>query len=423
MPSYKEISKYHQGVMDEYNLRDKMTLSTEVYRCVWREDASRWLIFLRDVNTGREFTHECQILFAASGGLVEPQPCDIPGADTFNGSIFHSARWNHDVSLEGKNVAVIGNGCTATQIVPAIVNRVKSLTQFIRSQHWVFPSANIAYPSWLQWTFRNIPLTMRLHRFQVFLMAENDFRLFPMTKAAAKLRQARRETVDMYMRETAPAKYHDILIPDFEVGCKRRVFDAGYLESLHKENLLLTDSKIEEIVPEGIKTANGIIPTDVIVLATGFQTNKYLWYMEVEGRDGKTVHEHWSKYGGPEAYNTSVMNGFPNFFLLLGPNSVTGHTSALMAAENSVNYALRILKPVLDGNATSVEIKEKAEDDYAQKVQEALRNCVWHAGCKTWYVNDKRWNSMAYPWTQGHFWYRSLFPVWSDWNIKVRQYT
>lgn len=112
MPSYKEISKYHQGVMDEYNLRDKMTLSTEVYRCVWREDASRWLIFLRDVNTGREFTHECQILFAASGGLVEPQPCDIPGADTFNGSIFHSARWNHDVSLEGKNVAVIGNGCT-----------------------------------------------------------------------------------------------------------------------------------------------------------------------------------------------------------------------------------------------------------------------------------------------------------------------
>ncbi|KAL2823789.1 hypothetical protein BDW59DRAFT_162952 [Aspergillus cavernicola] len=113
------------------------------------------------------------------------------------------------------------------------------------------------------------------------------------------------------------------------------------------------------------------------------------------------------------------MNGFPNFFLLLGPNTVTGHTSAVIAAENSVNYALRILKPVLEGSAASVEVKLSAEDTYIEKVQTALRNTIWHAGCNSWYINDKSWNAMGYPWSQAHFWYRSLFPVWKDWDIKI----
>ncbi|KAJ0374228.1 hypothetical protein COL922a_014232, partial [Colletotrichum nupharicola] len=112
------------------------------------------------------------------------------------------------------------------------------------------------------------------------------------------------------------------------------------------------------------------------------------------------------------------MNRFPNFFMLLGPNTVTGHTSAIMASENSVNYALRVLKPVLDGSASSVEVKLEAEDTYIQNVQSALKDTVWHSGCNSWYVNGKEWNAMAYPWAQSHFWYRSLFPVWKDWDIK-----
>lgn len=173
---------------------------------------------------------------------------------------------------------------------------------------------------------------MRLHRFHIFLIAENDFRLFPMTKGAAKLRQKRREKVENYMKSTAPAKYHDILIPDFDVGCKRRIFDGGYLESLHNDKLHLMESKILGIQPDGVKTTDGFVPADVIVLATGFQTNTFLPYTQIRGRHG-TVSDHWQRYGGPEAYNCSVMSGFPNFFMLLGPNAATGHTSALMVAE------------------------------------------------------------------------------------------
>ncbi|KAK2812641.1 hypothetical protein FQN50_001287 [Emmonsiellopsis sp. PD_5] len=381
MPSNKEIKEYHDQVLDDYSLESRMTFSTEVTRCIWREDASRWLIYLHDLKTGRRYTHECQILFSASGQLVKPRPCDIPGAETFNGDIFHSARWNHSVDLEGKNVVVLGNGCTATQIVPAIVGKVKSLTQVVRTQHWVFPAINFEYTPVMHWIFQNIPFAMRLHRLLIFSVAESDFRLFPMSKSAARLRAKRRVKVEKYMRDTAPAKYHDILIPDFDVGCKRRIFDSGYLKSLHSDKIHLTDAKIQGIVPEGLKTDKGVIPADVIALATGFHTNEFLPYMEIIGRDGVSVSEHWSQFGGPSAYNCSVMNGFPNFFILLGPNSATGHTSALMAAENTVNYALRVLKPLLDGEAEAMEVKKSAERDYVYWMQDALRKRVWNAGC------------------------------------------
>ncbi|PYH91801.1 dimethylaniline monooxygenase, partial [Aspergillus ellipticus CBS 707.79] len=419
MPASDEIKQYQDDVMKKYHIEEKMTFATEVTRCVWRDDDDRWLLYLRDVQTGRTFTHECQILFAATGMLVEPRPFDVSGVEDFHGSIFHSARWNHDIDLEGKNVIVIGNGCTAAQIVPALAKKVNSLTQIVRSQHWIFPAFNFTYPSFLRWVFRYIPFAMKLHRFHIFLIAENGFRLFPMTKAAARLRESKKKKVEKYMRATAPAKYHDILIPDFEVGCKRRIFDSSdYLQSLHNDNLLLTDAKIEMVVKEGIQTSQGLVPADAIVLATGFQTNKFLPYMDVLGRDGKNLTEHCSEYGGPSAYNCSVLNGFPNFFMLLGPNSATGHTSALMAAENSVNYALRILKPVLEGKASTVEIKLDAEREYVYWMQDALRKRVWNS-CASWYVNEQKWNSSAYPWTQGHYWWRSLFPVWSDWNIKA----
>ncbi|CAI7628562.1 unnamed protein product [Penicillium manginii] len=380
MPSYKEIKSYHDEVVQTYGLRDKMRFCTEVKDCFWREDISRWTMKLHNVATGEITYHECQILFAATGQLVEPKPCDIPGSETFKGSIFHSARWDHNVDLKDKNVIVIGNGCTAAQIVPAIVDRTKSLTQLVRSKHWIFPAPNFTYPRILQWIFRYVPLTMRLHRLHIFLIAERDLRLFPMTKAAGKLRLQRRKRVEKYMRQTAPAKYHDTLIPDFDVGCKRRIFNGGYLESLHNDKLFLQQAKITEITPDGIRTTEKFYPADVIVLATGFQTNKFLPYTEIHGLEG-SISDHWARYDGPGAYNCSVMSGFPNFFLLLGPNAATGHTSALMAAENSVNYALRVLKPILDGKVASMNLKQEAEDSYVYRVQEALHHMVWNAGC------------------------------------------
>lgn len=225
------------------------------------------------------------------------------------------------------------------------------------------------------------------------------------------------------MRSTAPAKYHDMLIPDFEIGCTRRILDSGYLRSLHSENLKLTNESMLEIVPEGVRTKSGVIQADVIVLANGCTTNKFLQNMEIIGKAGSLT-KHWDEFGGAEAYNCSALSGFPNFFILLGPNAATGHTSVIMAAENSVNYALRIIQPVLSKKAGVVELTRQAEQTYVDRIQADLSKTVWNSGCQSWYVRPtekggKSWNAMSYPYSQAHYWYRSVFATWSDWTIQA----
>lgn len=428
-----------------------MSFGVKVESAEWIEETTRWRIIVRDLKTGRVFAHECQFLFAAMGLLVTPRELDVPGASTFEGAIFHSAQWQ-DVDLTGKRVVVFGNGCTGAQIVPSIVGQTQHLTQIVRSKHWVFPPIDKRIPKGTQTLLQYMPGLTLLSRIAVFFLAEKEFRGFYMTSSAERFRERRRRQVEKYMRETAPKKYHDVLIPEFEIGCKRRIFDVGYLESLHAENLTLTDDKAVEIVADGVRLESGaFVPADVIIHANGFETNHYLGDVKVKGRGGITPEEHWESFGGVEAYNCSAMSGFPNFFMLLGrislsmwrrtretatkwntitdgndnigPNSATGHTSAFMASENSINYALRIIKPILDGSASVADVKPDAERKYVNKVQDALSKTVWASGCMSWYIRakpgGKTWNASTYPWTQPYYWWRSLFPVWSDWQYSV----
>ncbi|KAG4431546.1 hypothetical protein IFR05_012981 [Cadophora sp. M221] len=419
LPSNTEIRKYSNNIADKYDLPKKMSFQCDVERCDWRDDVKRWILTIRDLKTDIVFVHECQVLFSAAGQLVQPNDCNIPGAETFRGALFHSARWDHSVSIKDKKVVLIGNGCTATQIVPAIEKDVKHLTQMIRTNHWIFPSTNIKLSPRFLWCLKHIPFAMALQRFLLFCILESELQIFYMTKNGARARKVRRERAESYMRATAPAKYHDMIMPDFEVGCKRRIIDCGYLESLHSDKITLTTDHALEIVPEGICTANGIIEADVIVLATGYKTHEFLDPIKIHGRGGVSLTEHWKNFGGPSAYNCTAMSEFPNFFMLLGPNSATGHTSALMASENMINYALRILKPVFRNQAESVEVRFEAEKSYIHHMQDELMKRVWSAGCKSWYTRgENKWNDVSYPWSQGHFWFRSLFPTYRDWTVK-----
>ncbi|PGG97824.1 hypothetical protein GX51_07136 [Blastomyces parvus] len=419
LPPGEEIKAHQDRVRDKYCLRDKMVLSTDAFRCEWDEESSLWTVYLRDLTTGDEYTHKCQILFTAAGMLPTPRKCDIPGSEKFKGRILHSAEWDSSLDLKDKNVVVLGNGCTALQLVPSILPDVKHLTQIVRSKHWIFPAVNRPYSSRIKWIFRYIPFAMLTYRFLLFLAFESSWPDFKMTKKGAERRKKKRAIAERYVRKNAPAKYHDLLIPDFEVGCKRRTYDSnGYLKSLNAENITLTNEKPLEILPEGVMTDRGLVAADVIVLATGFQAG-FFDGLDIVGRDGLSVKEHWSKYPGPTAYNSGALSGFPNFFMVLGPNAASGHASIIMASENNINYALRILKPVLGGKAEVVELKREAEESYAYKVQAILDKTVFNAGgCQSWYIQDNKWNPIAYPWSQAYMWYRSLFPTWSDWNIQ-----
>lgn len=312
------------GVASKYDLLNKMTFGAKVEKCVWIEERARWRLTIRDLNAGSTYFHECQLLFSATGLFSNPRELDVPGVETFTGPIIHSANWRHDVDLTGKRIVVFGNGCTAAQIVPSIIDKTLHLTQIIRSKHWILPPIDGPSLDVLRWAMRNVPGIQRLLRFLVFMETERQSRLFSMTKAGARARASFREKAETYMRKTAPVKYHELLIPDFEFGCKRRIFDSGYLQSLHSDNLLLTDEAATEILPHGVRIANGeIIEADAIILANGFETSNFLNGIEVIGRGGQSLQEHWDRYGGAEAYNTTSVSGFPNLFILYGRLATT----------------------------------------------------------------------------------------------------
>ncbi|KAJ4424050.1 hypothetical protein N0V82_001297 [Gnomoniopsis sp. IMI 355080] len=423
LPPAEELWEYLNGVAGKYDLHRHMTFGVEVRRAQWIETKARWRLTIVRLENDTEFHHECQFLFGATGQIVRPRELDVPGVETFKGPVFHSSQWRQDVDLTGKKVVVFGNGCTGAQLVATIVRSTKHLTHVARAKHWFLPGMD-AYIDDYTRAFLRVPGVSALSRFLVFIFAEEQLRAFYQNWDSKRYRRNMGEKAEKYMRKTAPEKYHDMLIPDFEVGCKRRIFDPGYLKALHAENLELTNESVQEIVPEGVKMAGGrLIEADVIVACNGFQMQNFLSPIEVIGVGGETAEQHWAKMGGgPEAYNCVAMSGFPNFFAILGPNTLTGHTSAVIASENSVNYALRIIKPLLDGKGTIAEVSPEAERKYVNQVQDALSKTVLATGCGSWYVtkldDGREWNGTVYPWTQGHYWYRCLFPVWKDWHFR-----
>lgn len=318
LPNKDELLNYLIEVAKKYDINSHTSFNTEVERCEWIQETSRWRITACDLKTGKTFYHESQFLFAGSGQLVGPRELDIPGIETFKGAVFHSSAWRDDVDLTDKNVIVIGNGCTGNQIVPSIVGKTKHLTHLVRSKHWIVPGIETDFAETLQFVTKWIPGSMLIQRFAVYLFAERLARSVPMNKTSQRYRYTQAVKLEKFMRSRAPVEYHDMLIPDFQVGCKRRVFDSGYLDCLHRENITLTNEKGLEVVPEGIRTESRTIPADVIVLANGFKTNHMFDNIEVIGRGGETISQHWDSFGGPEAYNTTSMNGFPNFFILVG---------------------------------------------------------------------------------------------------------
>ena len=217
------------------------------------------------------------------------------------------------------------------------------------------------------------------------------------------------------MKKTAPAKYHDILTPHYAVGCKRRVVDGGWFPALHDPRVELTTLPLKSIQPHGVtlgpatdkdesrldssaSTSGKQIPAEIIVLANGFDTGEWIHPLKVLGQNSKSLHDVWQERGGAQGYLGVAMDGFPNFFMIFGPNTATGHSSVILASENMVEYTLRILKPILKGTVAQVDVKHEAEMEWTRVVQENLKKTVFATGgCQNWYQKENGWNSVAYP--------------------------
>ncbi|EJD40432.1 putative monooxygenase [Auricularia subglabra TFB-10046 SS5] len=417
-PPQGEILKYIVSVAESYGLRERTTFRTKCVRATWDDGRKRWRVHLLNLDTGETSVKECKVFITSVGILTEPVPASVT-ADfgAFKGPVFHSARWDHSVDLHGKDVVVIGNGCSANQIVPEVAPAVRSLTQIVRSAQWVRPvRASFKPPGPVaRWAYANVPFAQWMLRLFLACLFEIGFLTFHKNALGKYLRDKNEEDTKAYVRETTPKEYHDILIPKFDIGCKRRVIDSSnYFASLNRENVHLHKTAVREILPNAVRTDAGTHPADVIVLATGFSLLDSYIPFPLIGRDGISIHQHWDSLGGPGAFDTVACAGFPNFLMILGPNTATGHTSTLIAIENIVNLILKLIPPLLDGRKETLEVKAKDEVEFVSGVQKALRARVWN-GCHSWYKMDEGWNMGLYPWSQIHFWWRAAFPHWGAW--------
>ncbi|KAF2030110.1 FAD/NAD(P)-binding domain-containing protein [Setomelanomma holmii] len=465
-PPGAEIVAYYHEVCEKYQITDKIELNTDIEQCKWLEDEQLWEVTLRRMAAGmgdlsakdrakivkekgeatvysETETVKSKVVVSCVGGLVEPRgwPDEIKGIENFKGKMFHSARWDETVDFQDKNVVVVGTGCSSAQLVPRLPKapyNAKSVTQLMRSPPWVVPST--AAPGGDKWweehgptLLKRIPGLKELLRFAIFAGAENQFlKLFPNTPYAEKNRKIYEAKVLKHMRSLVPEKYHDIMTPDYGVGCKRRIFDKKWLQSLNDEKIEVTTQPLNRATETGVVIGPGAtypanikqednpereIPADIIVLANGFDTTRWLHPLKVVGQGGKDLVQLMDERGGAQAYQGTAMDGFPNFFMIFGPNTATGHSSVVMASENMVNYSLKFVRMILNGEARTVNVKKEAEQAFTQEMQDALKDTVWRSGCSSWYFTEGGWNSTVYPYTQIDFWRRCTFPKWSDWNI------
>jgi cation diffusion facilitator CzcD-associated flavoprotein CzcO len=265
-PDQPEILQYIKNVAKKFDVDTHIKVNISWDGAAWQEDTKTWSVRLSNVQTGEKFVQECNILISGIGGLVNPNPCSIPGADTFKGPIAHTARWRKDIVLEDKNVIVVGNGCSGSQVVPAIASKVKNIYHFFRSSQFYFPRRNPTIHPWVKWAFRHVPFFMVFFRYLLFNFLEFTFIQFHTDDRGDRHRRRAKIISDNYVETRAPKEYWDLLKPTYMVGCKRRVFDPGYLGCLHRDNVHLTNDPITKIEPTEVVTKSGKhYPADVIV--------------------------------------------------------------------------------------------------------------------------------------------------------------
>ncbi|KAI1488826.1 monooxygenase [Biscogniauxia mediterranea] len=414
-----EILQYMDDTVDKFDLRRHFHPSVECIGAKWHNDKSKWEVHLKDLKTGIEYSRFASVFVSAVGAISFPRDIKFPGMETFKGPMFHTARWDHSVDYKGKRVAVIGNGCSAAQVVPAVAKDAASVKQYARSGQWFHARPNRNYNAFEKAMFRYMPLWLRWLRLRIFLDADEETTTYFPTPKGLRERQKKEEESRQYIQSKVPEKYWKAIIPTFPLGCKRRIFDPGYLDSLNLPNVELIPEGIKEMNETGIVSASGRRDEyDIIVLATGFQVSQFLTPMHIVGSTGKALHDQWRECRGAQAYLGTYVHNFPNLAILFGPNTFPANNSALFACETQVDYAVKSLfVPLLDRRATVIEVKQSAEDRETNAIHRELANTVFAGDCSNWYIGDYGRNAASWPGLARSFWWATYFPDWSAFNI------
>ncbi|MFM8703017.1 MAG: flavin-containing monooxygenase [Planctomycetia bacterium] len=400
-----EILRYLERIATKHGLMERIRFNTEITRLEWDATARHWR---RTAADGRSFTAD--IVVAGVGGLHVPRVPDIPGLDRFEGPAFHSARWRHDVGLAGRRVAVIGTGASAIQIVPAIVDTVAKLLVFQRTPPWVLPRNDQPVSAMARWSFTWIPGAQRLWRALVYAESEGiaiGFTLWPWLLGVWQ-----RQSLALLAKHVADPLLRKKLTPNYTMGCKRVLLSDDYYPAIARDTVEVSTEQITRIGPRSIITADGAEwPVDVIVLATGFRTFNPAIEIDIRGRGSRRLADDWA--AGPEAYNGLMVAGYPNLFLLMGPNSGLGHNSIVFMLEAQVRYVLSCLRLAESGRFPVIEVRADVQRAFNDRLRRRFTRTVWGQGespwrkpCTTWYRDATGRLSALWPGFSASYWWR-----------------
>ena len=388
-----EILGYLESVAKRSGAEKYVQYSTEVRRLAF--EGGRWRITTAE---GRQ--EVADVVVAATGVLHHPAYPDIEGLETFAGPSFHSAHWDHGVPLDGARVGMIGTGSSAVQITGALAERVGELRLFQRTAQWIMPMTNPAIDAGKQAAYRSDPSAIADVRAQLGTMFEEGFANAVVDADSPQIRLLQ-EMCEANLAHVADPGLRERLRPDYRAGCKRLVLSPNFYEAIQQPHAHLVTDAIRAVEPAGVRTADGTLhELDVLVLATGFRVDRFLRPIEVVGRGGRALEDVWTPR--PWAYLSLSVPGFPNLFMLNGPNGPVGNFSLIDVAELQFAYVMQLVELLAGGRAREIAPEESAARRFEEERSEAAAHTIWVTGCRSWYLDD-RGLPAVWPWTFTRF--------------------
>ncbi len=375
-----ELNSYTNFIIKKHHLREKTVTNTNVNRIQWDDSSQRWNIHVDDGEA-----YNARFVINASGPLSTPVIPDFKGRDSFKGKSFHSNNWDSSYDYKGKRVAVIGSGASAAQIIPEIAGDVAHLSVFQRAAHWVMPRNDYVFKPWQRALLRK---KWAYNTLRVMIYWILEYRLVGF-KYSQKLLNAlgRRGAEKLIRTQIQDPEMQQRVTPDFEFGCKRVLLSDTLYPAYCRDNVTLFDKHngIREITEKGIITQDGVEhELDLIVYATGYDATDGVISYPVVGREGTTLAAAWEDY--PRAYLGTAAPGFPNLFIVTGPNTGIGHTSALFLIESQMSYIMNCIENLKKRNKQVIEVTADAEEKYTTHIHQEMTRTVWATGgCNSWY--------------------------------------
>lgn len=385
-----ELQAYAERVVDIYGLRDRIRLNTKVDRAVWNEQTRTYT-----VHTANGDVQEFDFVVSSVGLLNVPRYPDWPGLDEFQGVTFHTSRWDHSQDLRGKRVAVVGTGSTAVQVGPAIAPVVDEVTIFQREPGWIEPKHERAYTPRERWLYRNIPFAQRAHRLILMTKANTRFKAYDSRSRMQKKMQ--QVCLDFINGSIEDPEVRAQVTPTYAWGCKRPVVASTFYPSLNRPNVTLVPHAVTRVTEGGLIDATGVERAfDVLILSTGFQPQRFLNSIEVEGRDGRSLHDVWAERAS--AFLGVTVPGFPNFFVLYGPNT-NGGTSIIAQLERQAELAVKAIRRIEKGRATIVDTDPSMLTRWTRWIDEQLSThaSAMNSGCHNYYTSESGANVTQWP--------------------------